>query len=413
MDKILFLGNNLHVDTMINIAKEKGIYTIVTDNLSVEDSPVKKLADEAWDISVTDLDELETAARKAEVTAVLCGASEVCMQANRDLCKRLDLPFYVSDKAWDIVNDKLRFKEECEKFGVPVPKNFKLDMDFSKEDLAAVEYPVVVKPADGCSSIGMHICYNEEELIAGYKDAYEKSDAKKVVLEKYYSGEETSLLFCYVDGEPVCIETGDVLGDKKNGKPFLFGGNYTKHQELFEDKFVNSLKNLFKDLGCVAGTGSVQFIFEGDDFAALEMNYRLPGAKTMSSDFMCRRMIEYATGVKVKKEDVIDSIPSVQKTNAYCIWANPGVIAEIKGIETITENLHMVSMTPNQKVGDEIVANSGMRQLFAYAITDADKEKDFAKAVDFINNNLQVLDKNGNDMLCKYSYDNKGFAIKL
>ena len=73
----------------------------------------------------------------------------------------------------------------------------------------------------------------------------------------------------------------------------------------------------------------------------------------------------------------------------------------------------MVSMAPNHKVGDEIVENSGMRQLFAYAIMDADKEKDFAKAVDFINNNLQVLDENGNDMLCKYSYDNKGFATRL
>ncbi|MBQ7148251.1 MAG: ATP-grasp domain-containing protein [Pseudobutyrivibrio sp.] len=412
MDKILFLGNNLHVDTLIKIAKDRGIYSIVTDNLAVEDSPVKKMADEYWDISVTDIDAIEEKAKAEGVTAILCGASEVCMGASRELCKRLGFPFYVTDEAWEIVNNKQLFKAECTKYGVPVARDFKLDINLTTEDLAAIEYPVVVKPVDGCSSIGLHICFDEAQLIAGYKDAYEKSDAKEVVVEKFLSGEEVSLLFCFVNGEPILIETGDVLGDKKGGRPFLFGGTPTKHMALIKDKLEEPLKKLFAGMGCKAGVGSIQFIIEDEEVAVIEMNYRLPGAKTMSSEFICNRMIDYVVGEVEDKEKLISAIPPIANTKAYCVWVNPGTISEINGLEMLKEKLHTLSFNPNYRVGDTIPENSGMRQIFLYAVLDGNKE-DLSKAADFINDNLEVLDENGVNLICKYHYDNKGCATAI
>ena len=43
MEKLLILGNNINVDYLINCAKNRGIYTIVTDYLSPEKSPFKKI----------------------------------------------------------------------------------------------------------------------------------------------------------------------------------------------------------------------------------------------------------------------------------------------------------------------------------------------------------------------------------
>ncbi len=404
MDKILFLGNNLHVDTLLRLSKERGIYSIVTDNLSVEDSPVKQMADEYWDISVTEIDELEEKAKEAGITAVLCGASEVCMSANRELCKRLGFPFYASDEAWKIVNNKQLFKEECIKYGVPVAMDFQLDINLKASDLAAIEYPVVVKPVDGCSSIGLHICFDEEQLIAGYRDAYEKSDAKKVVVEKFFAGEEVSLLFCFVNGEPILVESGDVLGDKKGGRPFLFGGTPTKYMALIKEKLEKPLKNLFSGIGCQAGVGSIQFIVDNGEPAVIEMNYRLPGAKTMSSEFICNRMIDYAIGVTEEKEKLMGNLPVIPNTKAYCVWVNPSTISEISGLDLIKENLNTLSLNPNYKVGDTIPENSGMRQIFLYAVLDGNKE-DLASATNYINETLKVLDENGVNLICKYNYE--------
>lgn len=412
MKKLLLLGNNLHVDTLINIASDRGIYTIVTDNLSVDDSPVKRMADEAWDISVTDIDTLEIEARKAHIDAVLCGASEICMKANRELCKRLGLPFCVSDKAWNIVNNKRLFKEECRKFNVPVSKDYKLDINFDEEDLKKIEYPVVVKPVDGCSSIGLHICYTKEQLIDGFTDAYEKSDIREVVVEKYYAGEEVSFLFFFNNGEPIVIETSEVLGDKKNGRPFIFGGTPTKHIKIIDQLLEVSLKNLFNEMECQDGVGSIQLVKDGDDIAVIEMNYRLPGAKTMSNVFICERIMDYAFNEQVDYNAVMKLIPKQFNTTAYCIWLKAGKIGRIKGIDELERKLNLFSFTVNHKEGDIIIPNSGMRQIFAYIVMDGSKEN-IIDASEYINNNLEVLDVEGNDMVYRYAYDNKGNASLL
>lgn len=409
MKKILFLGNNLHVDSLIQVAKARGVYTIVTDNLSVEESPVKKLADEAWDVSVTDIDELEKLARANGIDGVLCGAGEVCMACNRELCKRLGLPFYVSDKAWEIVNNKDLFKAECRKHNIPVAKDYKIDLNFSQDDLAKVEYPVVVKPVDGCSSIGLHICHTEEDLIEGYKDAYEKSTIKRVVVEKLHTGDEVMLLFCFVDGVAKCIEGGDALCNKKYGIPFMFGVTPTSYSELIAEKLEGPLMEMFKELECKDGVALVQTIInQSGEIAVLEMNYRMPGVDLMNKEFVYNTVVEYAISGTLDKS-VLDKAPVLPKTVYYCLWLKPGKITEIGGLDIIREKLPVLSMVPKYGVGSEIMPNSGMRQLFAYIIMGG-LRSNLSEYADFINENLVVNDENGNDMVCRFRYDNAGFV---
>ena len=58
--KLLMLGTTGRgTKELLLEAKRRGIYTIVTDNLSVEKAPLKLLADEYWMISTADIDVLE------------------------------------------------------------------------------------------------------------------------------------------------------------------------------------------------------------------------------------------------------------------------------------------------------------------------------------------------------------------
>jgi len=402
MDKVLLLGNNLHVDKIIELLKKRGMYSIVTDNLSLEDSPVKKMADEYWDISVMDIDGLEEKCRKEGINAVLCGASEVCMEANKLLCKRLGLPFYVSDRAYEIVNDKQLFKNECRKYGIPVAADYELSIDFNTEDLKKISYPVVVKPVDGGYSLGMHICYTEEELIEGYKDAYDKSSAKKVVVEKYYSGEEIMVLLVFSNGKATVIESSEVFGEKQKGYPFLIGCTPTKYMSVIEEKILNPAKEMFKDMRCLEGIGSIQCVMEKGELAVIEMNYRLPGAKIMNQEYICNKAIDFALYGKSEQEYDLMVSPS---TYGYAIWLKKGVISKISGVDVICDKIKMVPSPQNKKVGDEVVANSGLRQIFKIVTILGGSQKDLAEAIRIINDNLTVLDENGNDMVYRYQYD--------
>ena len=56
--KILILGGNALTSDIVLKAKELGVYTIVTDWNSPETSPAKKLADEYWMESISDIEKL-------------------------------------------------------------------------------------------------------------------------------------------------------------------------------------------------------------------------------------------------------------------------------------------------------------------------------------------------------------------
>lgn len=63
--KLLMLGTTGRgTKELLLEAKRRGIYTIVTDNLSVEKAPLKLLADEYWMLSTADIDILEEKAEK-------------------------------------------------------------------------------------------------------------------------------------------------------------------------------------------------------------------------------------------------------------------------------------------------------------------------------------------------------------
>ena len=403
MKKLLLLGNNSHVDELIKYAKERGVYTIVTDNLPVEQSPFKALADESWDISVLDIDVLEKKCKEEGIDAVLCGASEVCIKANKDLCERLSLPFYANQKAWDITNDKLEFKKACEQCGISVPKEFEMDIDFKFEKLCGVKYPVVVKPADGCSSIGLHICKNEAELISGYRDAFEKSEAKKVIVEELITGEQVGFIYAVIDGQLYLNNSGDDTGCKDDASRRVFGATPTKHMDLYEAGFKDQVKKLVELLEIKNGVIGIQAIFDGSRLVVLEMNYRLPGGKVPGEKFLCNVMLDYALAENTNPEVV----PTPGQMFSYAIWLEPGKIAEIQGVEVLQDKKYNVQLFKH--VGDDVETNTGMRQILGFIMFSSDVEH-MAETVDFINETVKVLDKSGKDMVCRYRFE-KGFAV--
>ena len=402
MDKLLMLGDDVHTAGIIKRAHEMGFYTILSDNRSVAQSPSKLLADEYWDISVKDIDLLETKAGEEGITAVLCGASEVCQSSVRLLCKRLDLPFWVGDKAWEITNDKSRFKNLCRECGLPVAKEYKLDISFKDEELSKIEYPVVVKPVDSCSGIGFHVCHDEEELKSGYLDAYEHSEKKSVMVEQYFTGMEVSLIYMFYDGQPRYLASFDSFGDRKRGRLAIFGAEPTICPIKFETIYENSFKKLFAAMECREGIGFVQILYDGNETAVMEMNYRLPGSRFFLEGEMIEHVLDSAVlGYTGDKEETLFV---EHQTFIYFVWLKVGKIGRVEGIDRITDEDFFLSMSAPKRVGDLITENSGMKQIFSGIVINAQEDR-VPDIIDFINESIIVEDDNGNDMVYRYRYE--------
>ena len=136
--KLLMLGTTGRgTKELLLEAKKRGIYTIVTDNLSVEKAPLKLLADEYWMISTADIDILEEKCREEGVAAIMNGISTFNISVCMELCKRLNLPCYCTPESWHYTIDKRQFKDLCISCGVPVAKDYYLSKTPTEKELSA------------------------------------------------------------------------------------------------------------------------------------------------------------------------------------------------------------------------------------------------------------------------------------
>lgn len=94
--------------------------------------------------------------------------------------KMAGLPFYCNREQWDICQDKRNFKDFCKQYGLPAVPEYSIEDKLTEKD-----FPVIVKPVDGCSSRGINVCWNEVEYEKAKVAALEASPAGKILAEKY------------------------------------------------------------------------------------------------------------------------------------------------------------------------------------------------------------------------------------
>lgn len=404
--KVLIIGIDSATADAICYLRSRGIYSIVTDYNLPDTRPEKRLADEYWMIDVADIDALEEACRQNRITNLFAGSNEFCLDQCMELCKRLDLPFYASEKGWRVSRDKELFKKICIEKGLTVPKQYELDDSFKEEDLVQIEYPVIIKPSDGNGRIGVYIAENEENLKRYYMESMNCSAQKRILVEEYVQGEDIIIL-CYIHQKRMYIF--DVMMNHSivvNGKRRL---GFIDHNPLLRcnfDREVNkAYQKIVDELGCENGFCLFQGIFKEGRIYNTEFGFRIDGmcmwrrtGSKMGIDYL-KLMINLALG-----EDNTNCFNSMirdckETCLGYTLWGKPGVITEIIGIDQIYEREDIIIACDRFKTGDTIPDGEDMRSIaFAMDIYGTSYDDIKNKIVE-INNNLHVYDENRKDLL--------------
>ena len=76
--------------------------------------------------------------------------------------------------------------------GVPTPRGTHLTKETKDLPLSELGYylPLVVKPCENGSSIGVYICHTEEEYNNAVRESFEKNPDEELVIEPYIKGRE-------------------------------------------------------------------------------------------------------------------------------------------------------------------------------------------------------------------------------
>ena len=118
--KLLVLGGSAYMVDPVLKAKSMGVHTIVTDWHELGRSPAKRAADEYWNISLMDYDQLSAKIKEEKINGILTGFTDAFLLAYQHLCELTGLPCYASKEAFETTMDKARFKQFCRANGVPV-----------------------------------------------------------------------------------------------------------------------------------------------------------------------------------------------------------------------------------------------------------------------------------------------------
>jgi acetyl-CoA carboxylase biotin carboxylase subunit len=206
-----------------------------------------------------------------------------------------------------IMGDKIEAKRTAAKLGLPlVPGSDGPVEGFaeSREIAREAGYPVIVKAASGGGGRGMKVVRSEDELETQISQA--RSEAKAAF------GDDTVYIEKYL-GDPRHIEF-QVFGDG-NGKAVHLGERdcslQRRHQKVLEEapspvisgeqreRMGGIVAKAMADMG-YRGAGTIEFLYENDEFYFIEMNTRLqvehPVTEAITGIDLVREQIRVASG---------------------------------------------------------------------------------------------------------------------
>lgn len=409
--KILILGGTAPCVHVTRFAMEMGAYVYVADE-KTEKGPAKQIADEAVVISTNDYNTLLSFIREKKIDGVLTGPGEFNIVNAMIVSKMAGLPFYCNKEQWDICQDKRHFKDFCKQYGLPGVPEYSVDDVLSNKD-----FPVIVKPVDGCSSRGINICRNQEQYAKAKEAALSASKAGKILVEKYVEngGITIDAKYVVVDGRFHLEAIGD--------RHVLNGGLITaisfypsKYIDAFVEQVDPYVEKAFTAIGLKNGAFFFQAIPDGDRIYIYEMGLRVSGGmiynmtEATSGNNTLKMLIHYgATGTMCEDADekMIDATFKGKKASTIAFPLRLGTIGSYSGFDEVAKFKGVIDVTKYYKEGDEILPKhvNTLDQLFARVMVAADTKDNLISILNDIRNKVSVKDVNGEEMIIWTTFD--------
>lgn len=412
MTKLLILGGTSASLDIVKTAKSLGFYTIVTD--MDEGGPAKDIADETLQISTTDLEALENYIKENYVDGVFCGPSEFNLNNVINLCAKAGIRCYATPEQWEMCSNKETFKTYCKENGVPTAPEYNIRDFTDVSSDKVIEYPLIVKPVDGCSSKGITICYTKEDVLKAYDYALSWSTCKRVVIEKYIDNGGSIFSFRYLikDGEYYPYLMFDTyIADPINKKYLISAFTYfpSNLTETFYREVDQPVRKMFRAMGLKNGTAFIQSIpYEGKIYCH-EMGLRLSGGmifkitEPMMGINDMKMMVRYAGGGEMITDEELAALSATRTDKVMAqlmIPLDTGTIASIEGLEEIKSWDGVTDFLQYYHEGGTVKESymGTLMQHFGRFTLQASNKKEMIDLVNKIESTLKISDSEGNDL---------------
>lgn len=404
--RLLVMGGMRISCEIIRKAKSMGIVVGVADYNTVENSPGKQIADEHYEVSITDVDAVVNLIKEANFDGVMVGFNDMLLPYYADICKKAGLPCYGTKEQFETLIDKAQYKALCRQFGVPTIPEYKIDDP-------NIKYPVLVKPVDSSGSRGITICHNHDELLTAYEKALAASKSKKVLIEKYMDGREVTVFWVFQNGEYYLAGHSNRHVKKNQGDdviPLPVGYTFpSKFLPKYQAEVEENAKKMFAHLGIKDGMMFMQCKVEDDTCYVYDIGYRLTGSLEYKIlERVCgynplEMLICHALTGSMGENGLASKADANFKTPAFnvsCLCA-PGTIADIIGIEKVKQFAEVEDAVIAHHPGETITEQMKglLAQITIRILGTVEKKDQLLPTMSKIENTLHIHSAEGKELM--------------
>ena len=407
--KLLLVGGLNNTVDLIDLAHRNGVTVGVADYN--HGTLAKSLADYAFDVNAYDEDAMAKLIEEEHFDGVITAFNERLGPIVRKLADRVGMTAPFTVEQLKMSTNKKYFKHTCQKYGVPVPKEYTVKC-IEDIDHQQIDYPVIIKPVDSASSVGVTPCFNAEELKEGFRNAVAHSKTKDAIVEQYVPYDEINMTYIAQDGDIQLAAIHDRYFNTEQKSAtkapdlYIYPSRYT---DLILDKYNDLIIGMLKGIGVQNGSLFIQAVVHGTQLYCYEAGMRLNGCKTYQileyeNDYNTfEHLMELAlTGSMGEK---VQFNPKFKKWYATLnVLGIPGTtIAEVRGEKALNTYPWLIHIARRDGVGHTIPADSAgtLVQDTTRIHVMADSKEELMERIDKVNELFQMLDQDGNSVLLK------------
>lgn len=398
--KALVLAGGFPQIALLQDLRRRGIETVLADYY---EAPVAKpYADRFYRVSTLDVEGITAVAQKEQVDFLITACTDQALLTVAKVSETLGLPCYIDYQTALNVTNKQYMKQVFNAHDIPTARHVIMG-ELCEEQLAGMQFPLIVKPVDCNSSKGVKRVETPEELKSAFAEAVRLSRTDTALVEEFIDGEELSVDVYVEDGvaHVLSVSMLDKIAD--NDKFVIFRGRYGAATVERVHALVRGIAQQIADaFGLKNSPMLIQMITNGERAAVLEFSARTGGG------------VKYLLIRKASGFDVIAAVvdltlgrrphvDKVQPENRYIvnefIYCRPGVFDRLDGFDE-ARDAGLLSdyylFKPSGTVFD-IIENSGDR--VAGFTVQADTLEELQRRRTAALDTVKVLDKNGENMM--------------
>lgn len=405
--KLLLLGGLNTTSDLVHLAHRNGVSLGVADYN--KGTLLKSMADYVHDISIYDEDLVVELVKAEHYDGIITAFNERLGPVVSRIAERLGLPFPYTVEQLKMSTNKKYFKHMCQKYGVPVPKECVIG---SIEDIetADISYPVIIKPVDSASSVGVTPCHTTEELKKGFEKAIRNSKTGDVIVEQYLPYDEINVTYIAQDGDIQLAAIHDRYFNTeqksatKSPDLYIYPSRYT---ELYLRKYNGPVIKMLEGIGVKNGSLFLQVIVRGNEMFFYESGMRLNGCKTYQileyeNDYnTLEHLMEFALTGSMGEKVTFNPKMSRWYATLNVLGEPGGTIARHVGEQTLNTYPWLIHIAKRYRDGNTIPADSAgtLVQDTTRIHLYADTKEELVERIDRVNELYQLIDPNGRNII--------------